>query len=127
MACDLGTGTTITFGTSSFAFELLEVNESGESREAIDCTHMGTSATRAFVPGDLTDGGSITVRGHYTGAQDPPIDAAAETITIDWGGSGLTCAFSGFMTNFAAGAQIEEKMEFTAEIKVAGAITRTTS
>ena len=127
MAADLGTATTVTFGTSAFAFELLDVSGSGNlSREAIDVTHMGSSSFRAFMPSDLKDGGEFSLQGHYGGLASPPVASTGETITIAWGGTTDTWAFPGFMTEYTPGAPLEDKMTFSATIKVAGAITLST-
>jgi hypothetical protein len=132
MAADLGTGTTVTFGTSSFSFDLLDVSGSGnDSREAIQTSHMGTTGYHSYIPGDLMDGGEFTVEGHFGAAEQPPTGNGAtgstgETITFDWGGSGNTWAFTGFMTEFTPGATIEDRMTFSATIKVAGVITKST-
>jgi|TARA_R110000824_G_scaffold188467_3_gene369823 hypothetical protein len=129
MAADLGTGTTMTFGTSAFAFELLDVSGSGnDTREAIQTSHMGTTGNHVFIPSDLADGGEFSVEGHYGGLVSPPSagGTAVETITIAWGGTTDTWAFSGFMTEFSPSAPLEDKMTFSSTIKVAGVITKST-
>lgn len=129
MAIKTGFGTTITFGTSAFSFELTDVQGSdNDKREVIDSTHMGTSGGYVTKdPWDLRDGGSINVEGHFTGAQNPPSGAAKETITVDWGGTAKTWAFTGFMRNFVPKAPLRDKMTFSAVLEVAGAITKTVS
>lgn len=125
MATNIGTGTTVTFGTSAFTFDLLSVNWDSIAREAINTSHMGTTGAHTFMPTDLVDNGEIQIEGAFIGNLDPPIDGAVETITVNVAGAGAghQWAASGFMTNFSLGIPLEEKMTFTATLKVSGAIT----
>jgi hypothetical protein len=121
-----GMGTTVTFGTSSFTLSKTEVSTSGESRDAIETTHLGTTGYKTFIPADLVDGGEMTIRGQFLGDETPPISGAAETATIDWSGQGVgyTSAASVFCTNVDRSAQIGPNlMEITLTYKVAGAWT----
>jgi len=124
---DIGTGTVVTFGTSSWSPQSVEVDPVSFSRPALDTTHLGTTTARTYMAGDLYDGGEMTMRGHFDPAASlPPIDQAAETITIDFSGAGAgTFEYSGtgFMTAFDATAVEENVMSFTATIKWTGAIT----
>ena len=127
MAADQGTGSTIVFGTSSFTADLLSLNGSGASRDAIDTTHMGTSTAKTFTPADIPDNGEVSMEIAFLGNQTLPalLGAAAETITIDWAGTGTgyTWSFSGFVTGFDAGAEINDRMTATITIKISGDIT----
>lgn len=123
MATDIGTGTTVTFGTSAFSFDLLAVNWDGITREVVNTSHMGTTTAHTKMPTDLKDSGQIQVEGAYIATLDPPIDAAAETITIAPAGGGNTWAASAFMTNFSIGIPLEDKMTFSATLEVTGDIT----
>jgi hypothetical protein len=119
-------GTTVTFGTSAFTLSKTEVSTSGESRESVETTHLGTTGYRTFIPSDLVDGGEMTIRGQFVGDETPPISTAAETATIDWSGqgSGFTSAASVFCTNVNRSAQIGPNlMEIELTFKVAGAWT----
>ena len=124
MATDIGTGTTVTFGTSAFTADVLSVNWDGISREAIQTSHMGTTLDHTFMPTDLVDNGEISLEIAFVGALNPPImtNAAAETVTIVWAGSG-TWAASAFATSFSIGAPLEDKMTATLTLKVTGAVT----
>ena len=94
-------GTSITFSTGFFA-KVLDVSYTGLERTAIDVTNMDSTNAKEFIPAALYDAGGLEVTMLYDGAEDPPIDQAAETVTIDWAGSNGkgTLSFSGFMTNF---------------------------
>jgi hypothetical protein len=115
--------------TSSFTAEWMNVDGSdNDSREDIDTTYLGTTGGyRTYMPGDLLDGGEFTAVMHWTGAEDPPTDQAAEVITIDWAGSGKTWAFSGYMKNCTPAVPLGDKMTAVATFKIAGAITKTTA
>lgn len=129
MAIDLANGTTITFGTSSFTAEILSIESSGtDGADDIETTHLGTSGGyKTYQAGDLREGGEYTITGHFTGQQKSP-GTTSETITIAWGGTAYTTAFSGYFKSFERSAPgPNEKMTFSAVLKVAGAPTHTTS
>lgn len=86
---DLGTGTTVTFGTSGFTAELTDIQISNLSREVIETSNLATPqagagqiGSKTFLAGDLTDPGSVTLTGHFNPDTVPPLEGAAETVTI---------------------------------------------
>lgn len=118
---DSGTGTTITFGTSGYTAELLSVDISDQERGHIDTTHMGTIGSRTKAPLDLVDRGSLDIEFNFDPDIEPPIDQAAETITLTFplpAGqiTAGTLAGTGFMTNYSVGIPLEDKMTATATI-----------
>jgi len=130
---DLGTGASISFGTSSFASQLTDISFSGMARESIETTHLGTAVagtgkigSKTFLPGVLVDPGEMSIEGHFNPDTVPPIEASAETITITFA-EGATWAGSGFMTSYEPGVPLEDKMTFSATIKWTGNITVTAS
>lgn len=125
MATDIGTGTTVTFGTSSFTADLLSVSHSGIAREAIQTSHMGTTSDHTFMPTDLVDNGELTLEIAFVATLTPPIltNGAAETITVAYAGSATTWSFSAFQTGFEITAPLEDKMTATVTLKVTGAVT----
>lgn len=124
-APDHGIGTTITFGTSAFSANLVSVDGPSQSRAATETTHMGTTGEKTYIPFDLVDSGTTTIEIQYDGTLVVPIDQAAETITIDWGGVGVghQTAFSGFITEFSPSATVEDLMTASITIQATGAIT----
>lgn len=120
---DIGTGTSITFA-SGFMAEILNVNHSGISREAVDDTHMGTTTARSFQPSDLYDPGELSVELQFDETTKPPITNASETVTVTFP-SGTTWAATGFMTGFEYTDPLEDKMTATATLKFSGDITVT--
>lgn len=139
MGADVGTGTTIVFGTSGFSAEIVGVQLGGVSREAIDTSHMGTTPTpagkmgsRTFMPGDLSDGGELQLEVHHDPDLVPPIGGAVETVTVTFPlpagqATPASYAFSGFVTGYSAAVPLEDKMTGTLSVKVSGPITPTAS
>ena len=117
-----GQGTTIVFGTSSFAGELISIDGWARARDFFETSHMGTTTAKTFSPADLQDPGEISGVFEFEGADAPPIGAVAETITVTWGGSGSWAA-SGFMTAFEPQAQMGERMTASFTLKLSGAVS----
>jgi len=128
---DIGTGTTVAFGTSgtSMAYRIESVNLDGITREAIRTSHMGTTTAHTFMPGDLADFGELKLSVHYDSALGlPPINSAAETITITLPAGGTsthTIVGSGFLTGLAINDPLEGLIMADMTIKYTGALTVT--
>ena len=125
---DVGTGITISFGTSSFSAEFLNVSQSGITRVAIPTSHLGTTSRHTFMPGDLVDEGEFTAEFAFNPNNQPPISGAAETITITFpvpsgSSNSATAAFSGFCTGWEWTGSLEEKMTANLTIKISGTVT----
>lgn len=132
MAQDVGTGTTIAFGTSSFTADLLSLDSGGASRESYETSHMGTTTDMTFSPKSLVDRGSIDIEIAFDPDDQPPIGGATETITITFplpagGATAATLVGSGFVTDWAFSVPFEERMTATATIKWAAGVTWTAS
>lgn len=130
MPVDLGTGTTVTFGTSSFTANLVSVDWDGIERASVQTSHLGTTSAHTFIPGDLYNPGEITMNIQFNPDNAPPISSAAETITVTFplSSGGITAANwagTGFATGFTAGVQLEELMTGTLTVKMSGVITFT--
>lgn len=129
-ATDSGYGIAITFSSGFFA-EILNVDWSGMSREAIDTSHATTTnGWMTFIPAGLQDPGELSVEINFDPDDTPPIDGAAETVTVTFptpvgGMTGATWAASGFMTSFEPSAPIDDRMTATSSIKFSGAVTFT--
>ena len=137
-AVDVGTGTTIVFGTSSWTAEITDFAHDEITRASIDTTNLATAVagagkigSRTFIPADLSDPAGLTINGHFNPDTKPPIEGVAETITITFpdhgGATEATWVFSGFMTGFSYGVPLEDKMTFSAKIKASGNITITSA
>lgn len=130
-AVNVGTGTTITFGTSSWTANVTNLSHDGNEREAFDTTHLGTAAVGAnelnnktYLLSEVVDGGEITLDAHFNPDDPPPIGDAAETITITFNG-GSTYVFSGGVISNSSAVPNDGLMTQSLTIKVCGAITET--
>jgi hypothetical protein len=117
-ADDVGTGTTIAFGTSAFVAHLLSVNGSDITRPVIDSTHMETTGERTKIFGDLFDAGSVECEIAFDPDLQPPIGAAVETITITFPvptgmATGATLIGTGACTAWSWTDPLEDKMTAT--------------
>lgn len=121
---DIGTATTITFGTSAWTSELLNVDWDGMARGEVQTSHMGSTGWHSFIPTDLIDPGGIEVEFHLKDNQVNPCTLVPEVITITTP-SGTTWAASGFATNYRIGLPFEDKMTASMTIKATDAITIT--
>lgn len=132
---DIGTGTVVTFGTSGFAAQLLDVKGPHPQRGFEPTSHMGTAAPGAgkianmtFLPHDLVDGGELTLQCHFNPSTTPPIHNTEETITITFPvPAGLTnpatWASKGFVTSYEVTDPLEGKMVVNVNVKLSGNIT----
>lgn len=119
----IGTGTTISFATSTFAADIIDVGQMASwERPAIDTSHMGNTDWRSFLPGKLTDPGEAQYQIAFAPGTSPPISAAPETITI--GGFGGTISGSGFVTSYTPNSPLEDRMTADVTIKWTGANTQ---
>ena len=121
---NLANGITITFGTSSFSAEILEVTPPPVSRDIVNTSHQGTTGAHNKMPKALYDVGELEFTVHFNPDTEPPIDAEPETITVTFG-SGAKWEFSGFMTAYEPAGVFDDKMTATVRIAVDGAITIT--
>jgi len=134
---DNGTGTTITFGTSSFTSNLLNASHSGINRESLPTSHMGTAdagsgtfGNMTFIPGQLSDPGELTVEFHFDPDKEPLIDQPAETITVTFplvagDATPAKWASSGFAISWEYTDDLESIMVVTATFKLTGEVTQT--
>lgn len=123
MAFD-GQGTTLTFVTSGYEFNVIDVGEFGQESEPIETTHLGTTGGRTYIPADLTEGGDLTITVEYDPDIVVTVPGSAETIQVDPGGQSKLVEFSGFVTSYKVG-QINtgERVTATLVIKITGDIT----
>ncbi len=98
-------GTTIAFGTTSFTANIRRIGGANETRGAVGTTHLGTTGQKTSIPESLTDPGETEIEFEWDQSFGtfPPIDQAAETITITYPlksgeTTNATEAGSGFLT-----------------------------
>lgn len=129
---DVGTGTSVVFATSGFNAYITGVSGPGSSRESIETTHLGTTGGKTFIPGDLYDGGEVSLDVMFDPSLTIPMFAGQqpETITITFPvpstlSAGATWSFAGFITDHSPTIPLEDKMTASITIKVTGNITQT--
>lgn len=111
---DVGTGLTITFGTTSYAAEITGANFDGANVPVIDTSHMGTTGARTKRFGDLIDEGQVRVQIHFNPNAQPPM-GTEETVTITFpipsgDTNGATAAGTGGITERGMEVPLEDKM-----------------
>lgn len=134
---DLGTGATLTFGSSGFSIELTSITWDGIEREIIETSHLGTPpatgneiGSKTFLAGDLSDPGELSFEGHHNPGEIPPVEGNPELITLTYplvAGDTTPAAWSaqGQMTSYSATVPLEDKMVASGAVKIVGPITVT--
>lgn len=144
MAADNGTGTTITFGTTGWAGNIVSLSPSGFERADIKTSHLGTAALsgHTYIPGDIFEPGELeiefqvdttnvtTATASAPTAKFPPYKGPAETITVTLPvPAGLTTgakfASSGFVKSVEYDVGMEELITGKMTVKLSGSITHT--
>jgi hypothetical protein len=132
---NLGTGTSITFGTSGFTSELLSVNWTGISTAVVDTTPLavtpapaGQIGNRRYKAAFAVDPGTLECEFHFNPDVKPPIGEPAELITItfpmvsgdltaaQWRGQGQMLSYD------ISGIELDTKMVARVNIKLTGSI-----
>lgn len=122
-------GTVIKKGTVAIA-ELTSIDGLSLSSDTIESTALDTTGGyRTFVNG-LKDGGECSISGHFNYTSHNPMLAdfesgATASYTIEFPdkgatGKGTTWTFSGVVTSYATGIEMEDLISFEATIKVSG-------
>lgn len=139
MAAKIGTGTTITFGTSGFTAEIVGISIDGVKRESIDITHLATPVagagevgSREKIPGKHVDPGQLKLTCHYDPNTEPPIQGAKEEVTVTYPleEGELTAATEqgdAFVVDVGVEVPLEDKMTRQITIERSGPWTRTAS
>ena len=81
-AVDIGTGATLTFGTSALALNWTAINIGERSIATIDTTHLGTTGQMTSMGGDLTTQTPIVVDFQWDSEAIPVELATAESLTV---------------------------------------------
>lgn len=128
-------GGKLVYGTSvsaPFCAEVIGVNWSGLTRQAIDQTHTGTADNyMVFDPSKLVDGGQVEVELNFDADTEPPIEDAKAALTITFPpGAGQTTGASwsadAFLTEISVNGQdLAGKFTASTTWKISGKITFT--
>ena len=117
-----GFGITIT-GASGFVAGIRDTTPPEWAREAINVpTTTSPDGAIPKIPADLADYGNLEVEIEFAESEVPPIDQPPETWVITFK-SGRTWTFTGFLTNYAPAAPIDDVMTANVTIAVSGKIT----
>ena len=124
---DLGTGTILIF--AGITVDLTSVAMTGISRESIETTHLGSTPTKTFIPGDLYDPGSIEVE-FQLDTTGPVTTMDIETIMADpsqsWtiavGSLATWTGSNAFTTDFSWNLPVEELATGSFTLKITGDI-----
>lgn len=127
-----GHGTTLSGSTAGTIGNIMNVNISGRTRDAIDITTMdSTDKFREFISG-MADEGELTCEVNYDGSNSGIADAldtsyqsgTAETWTVTFPDTS-TYVCSGFITNLGIADPFEDKITQSLTIKLTGKATYT--
>lgn len=133
-----GTGTVVTFGTTTYAGKLLSVEWSGISRPSLAVTNMSTAVAvpannfgdALFVPGLYVDPGELGLEFQFDPDQEFPnlhtITAGTVRVTFPLIGSGTAAYFqaaAGFWTGVEISIPMEEIMTVSITVKLSGLVT----
>jgi hypothetical protein len=124
MAVLQGTGTTVTFATSSFTGNYISIDLPDETRESIDASTLASTDWMEFVAASLADAGSVTLNLDYDPdpANLPPITGAAESVEIAFVSISKKITFNAFVTGFNGGnLTFNQRTEASVELKITGA------
>lgn len=122
MAVQIGTGTTIAFGTGLWSLSVRSIDGVGEECAAIDDTHLTTSGGRTYRASNLTDIGTVTLEVLHDSANRPVPGNANETIVITFPDA-KTATFSGFVQSYNINVPLEDIMTASLVVKGSGVIT----
>lgn len=130
----VGTGATITFATSVFTANILDIRLPGQTRKTLKSSHQATSTWHTFIPGKLVAAGVLEFDIQFN-PDTKPIDPAgptgpfevttSETISVVIPGATTPAqwAFSGYVTKYAPKTPLEDIQTATVTVAVTGAIT----
>lgn len=121
-------GYSVSFATSNFTAQLLDVNAPEESCEDIQTSHQGTTTPHTYEAGDIVENGNLEMTVHFNPDGStvlPVVGAANETVTITFPGGGATWAFSGYVNRVRPTGPFQGKVTAEISVKCSGTITKT--
>ena len=131
-----GQGITLGFGTSSLTLNIVDVNQSGITRQDVNTSDQGTTGLETYIPSTLAEGGDFNFKVNWNLYDHAALYTAAtsgavETITITYpkNTAGDATApddeFSGYINMINKTGQKGTVIEGNIKIKVADDMTVT--
>jgi hypothetical protein len=117
-----GVGATVSFGTSTYACDLITLTLPEKTRATIETTHLGTTVAKTYKPAKLKDVGTVSLEYDHNPAADDLTDNVIETVTINYpllSGQSVAAklVFSGFVTK-QGGEEFKVDSRMTTKITV---------
>lgn len=80
--CEKQQGATLTFGTSSGTWEIVEIGSFSAPIPVLDRTHLGVTGFRQKCPGQLQDPQMFSVKVRNKGSQAYPVKGLVQLVTV---------------------------------------------
>lgn len=135
-AVDIGTGTTITFGTTGYSAQIDEtIDWSDVTRGAVRTTHMGSTQPsvgqfggHTYIPTKFANPGTLNLLVHFNPNDNVPIHQPPEMITATFPlvSGDMTAAYwygTGFIIAASPSIPLEDKMVQRLTLQMSGNIT----
>jgi len=81
-AVDVGTGATLTFGTTSLAMNWTAINIGEKSIDIIPTEHLGTTGVKTVMGGDLVNQTALVIDFQWDSEAGPNPSTTAEQLTV---------------------------------------------
>lgn len=137
----IGTGSTISFGSSTYTAEIVSVDWAGVNRPTVETTQMGTDTTpgsttfgnSTHIPVSIADPGQITIEVYFNPDLTPPMVPAtvadSETIQLTFPTLGeetpANWSCEGFCEDYSVNCPLEDLMTATLVIQLTLGVSKT--
>ena len=125
---DNSTGATFVLGSSAYAVRITGISITGEQAAALKTSHLATTVTHTYIPGDLLEPVQLDCEIFYDPNEPPPtgtVQTGTLTFPVPSGSTnGATLAGSCFLVSSGGSLRVEELMTGNFKIQYAGTVTR---
>ena len=120
----IGTGATVTFGTTSYPADPISISISGEKVPIVDVSTLGSTTFKEHEFGDLKETPELEMEVLFDPDEPPPV-GTTETVTVTFpvpsgGSTGATYAGTGAIIGFDIEIPLEDKIVATVVVKFDG-------
>jgi len=84
MGIGTGNGTTATFATTAITVNIVNIDEGTGEVTDVDTSHLGTTGSMTFIPGDLTNEGEVSLNFQIDTTEDQFPIKKVDTLTITY-------------------------------------------